>query len=356
MTGIATDPPPGAGAMATHYADIVGPPAFEGQRGYTRAACELLRKVRPDLAARVTEAGFSEPLLFAALSDSDGVSCSLDELLSSYLPGGSRPKSGDPVLVGPSGIELMERGHPLFEPLYIDERRALPQVRVDGLTDAHRQHVDTALARLTELVPDYSELIFAVTRKIVLHQGDAPNSFAAPRAHGAVFINTALGQDEVFFVEDLAHQCGHVVMSAASFDRNRWFSIDPDVPLSSITAHASEERSVYVLLHGVFTEAAMADALDRWYERGGLSRRQRHEVWGRLAFVVKRLALDLPALVHGQILSDEGRHLVRAFVAVSSAVIARRPELVAVRFENQGYNFDYNRFVALNPPPVAAEA
>ena len=137
---------------------------------------------------------------------------------------------------------------------------------LDG-TEEERATLANAFALIARLLPEYGRLVLDVTRQVSLHRGDHPNFVRLLAAHGAVFLNTPEAPQVPFFVEDLAHQCGHMIFSAATHERERWFAVDHQTPMSVYNnLRPADDRSVYVVLHGVFTEAAMIDLLDRLLE------------------------------------------------------------------------------------------
>ena len=53
------------------------------------------------------------------------------------------------------------------------------------------------------------------------------NSFATIKAHGMAFFNVYQDEyDEVFFVDDIAHQTGHIIFNVMIYESNRFFKKD----------------------------------------------------------------------------------------------------------------------------------
>jgi hypothetical protein len=186
-------------------------------------------------------------------------------------------------------------------------------------------------------------------RRLVLFSAEGMNSFATTAAHGTAFINVALGDNELFFVEDLAHQCGHVIFSAASAEAGEDFVVPPSTPISLFNNQPDDQRSVYVVLHGVFTEALMAKCLDSCLSERIFEASHEHELRGRLAFILRRFGADLRNISGTGILSSRGEDLVRALYAVWTEIMRRRKEITdSCDFSAQGYNFCYRTFVEQN--------
>lgn len=156
--------------------------------------------------------------------------------------------------------------------------------------------------------------------------------------------------DEVFFIEDLVHQCGHILFNALTLNPAKWLAIDPKTPLSRLTSDLDDSRAVYVALHGVFTECLMSIALAQCFRLEIFEGRQRHELQGRLSLIMRRLQLDLQSVRNPGLCTEAGFGLVAAFAEVFDQVFElARDAIVACDLRNQPYSFCYEKFVALNP-------
>jgi len=113
----------------------------------------------------------------------------------------------------------------------------------------------------------------------------------------------------------------------------------------------ADRRSLYVALHGLVTEGLMLACLDRCLSGSLVAGEQRHELAGRLAFIATRLGADMTTMRRLGVLSPKGAMLCAAITCVLVDVLARRHHLlIHAVFSNQSYNFDYERYVELNPP------
>ncbi len=246
-------------------------------------------------------------------------------------------------------IELCRHYVYLLEHCFTGTGRSAVSIDVEAAATAHIEHLAKAFETLRHIWPALHEAINGVVRLIVVFRAEGLNSFATPAAHGTAFLNAALGDDEVFFLEDLAHQCGHVIFSAATIDAAEIFVVSPDTPMAVFSGQQADERSVYVALHGVVTEAFMAICLDRCLAEELFVGRQRHELQGRLAFILKRFTLDLRNFASRDMLRTRGEELLEDLREVWMDIVARRAQLVGTTdMSNQGYNFSYQRYAELN--------
>lgn len=76
------------------------------------------------------------------------------------------------------------------------------------------------------------------------------NSFATINAHGIAFFNVYQEEyDEVFFVDDISHQTGHIIMNTFWFKRKEHLIINENENIKAITQEPQEYRSFYILFH-----------------------------------------------------------------------------------------------------------
>jgi len=256
-------------------------------------------------------------------------------------------------LIPGTAIELLR--HPAaWVDLCFAEQETGPDLGIRSTANQENK-LAKAFALLRALCPPLSRLLERVLRLVVIFRGERCNSFATTAAHGAVFLNEVLGRDEIFLLEDLAHQGGHVLFTAATLDASKLFSVSPSTPVSAWSGDTSDARSVYVALHGAFTEALIAYCLDAAAAAHIFAGGQQHEIEGRLAFIVKKLASDRKTLLRLGILSSHGECIVQAISAVWEEIAAKWiPLLRTADMSNQNYNFDYGSYAAVNPMPGQA--
>lgn len=251
-------------------------------------------------------------------------------------------------------IEVYRYPHPLLNRFHVNEEGTA--VTPCYVPLQHLKHLDNAFDAIRTLYPQYYDALLQTVRGIVVFSNQEVNSFATFAAHGVAFLNTeSESRDEIFFIEDLLHQCGHVVCSTLTFRKQDYFVVDPDVSLGRLTGNPNENRSLYVTFHGVFTETAMNQCLYRCLGSGMYTGQQEHELLGRLAFIHLRNRLDLENISYPQVYAEPGLSLLRIFVQSFREVHENIRERVAgLDLSGQHYNFSYARFVALNP--LLAEA
>jgi HEXXH motif-containing protein len=198
--------------------------------------------------------------------------------------------------------------------------------------------------------PALFDALRSVTRRIVLYSADLPNSFATLSAHGVAFLNVKDDNDEVFFVDDLAHQCGHIMFNALTQEKARFLARAADTPLRDFCRDREDPRTLYSAFHGLFTFSTILWILQACVADRELSDRQRHEALGRIAFNLNKFAIDLNNLATPGLFTSDGRALYELFEGVYETVFRAHHGVARdLDVSDQPYVFDYARFAARNP-------
>jgi hypothetical protein len=255
-----------------------------------------------------------------------------------------------PIMVNGTAVEVCRYNHPLLERLFVDEAGDRVDVDIEQITRRQINNVSKAFQIIQQQIPDYYEQMVAVTKKIVIYSGARPYSFATLSAHGIVFLNSSPEDDEAFFIEDLIHQCGHLIFNALSLEPQQLLRIASNTLLKDLTGDERDTRDIYTTLHGVFTAAWMNKCMDRCCDSSLFSPRQRHELLGRFALILTRFGCDLRNLTASGIFTEKGKLLLSWFTSVYCEIVGKRYDLLAsLDVSNQPYCFSYDSFQMLNP-------
>jgi len=386
-----------------HLSDFGRERTMAGQRELANAMRVLVKRDTPEIAEALEGADdstFLEPLLFTYFAEPeskvglpqilfgavapamrpDGIEIWVDERGRAFVPrigtfvtdqretslilawdrtGDTYELTGDsraiPFRLEPSlfvpgtAIELVQFEDPLTLTRFVDTNGARARVEIDGRIDRHLHHIARGLGRIAEVKPDYCQEILRVTRRLVCFRHDNVNSFATINAHGTAFFNARDDHDEIFFVDELAHQCGHIVFNAMTVARRDFFDTNPDGPLNAIAPREVDGRTIYDAFHGLYTEHSMTGVLREVDERGLYGGRQAHELFGRLSFIARKHRVDLRNLSGDGIFTPLGRQMYDYFERAFREVFDARRELFETDMTGQPYNFDFPRFARLNP-------
>jgi HEXXH motif-containing protein len=210
--------------------------------------------------------------------------------------------------------------------------------------------VERALELIRANCPAYYAELARVTRQVVVFSHTDVNSFASINVHGTAFFNAGPEHDHVFFMDELVHQCGHVIFNALTVRRKDFLAIDPTTSLRAFAPREQDARTVYDALHGLYTEHVMSSCMRTLDEAGVLSGRQAHELFGRLSFITRKYRVDLRNLSADGMFTELGAVLYTYFQKAYDALVSERPELLATDMSGQPYNFSYELFAQHNPP------
>lgn len=221
--------------------------------------------------------------------------------------------------------------------------------------------IEESFRLIKENCPQHFKIIEKHCHRIVLFKTipKITNSFATINAHGMAFLNAyQKDYDEVFFIDDIAHQTGHIIMTATLFERKKHFLIDEDENIKKITKNEREYRSFYILFHALYTYYTTLLCLDNCLENNRFNTRQIYEVKGRIGFYLIKYRIDLEnfkkIINHHQsihnVLSPESIEIFKNIDEKYFEILNKyEKEVSNYNYDNQTYNFAYSNFLKLNP-------
>jgi hypothetical protein len=372
----------------------------EGKNGYIQYIKLLIYKTRNDLfnlLAFDEEAPFMEPLLYTWFNAREK-KISLDQILYGYIAPDKRPAcitvypdtSGiiylpvigyyhtnvldgpmeyygnpdpqkaklvvngeaiqatwEPVyLLNNSSIELYLHNNPLLYTLF----EGSEDLSIEETVDRHTLHLEKALAYIKAYYPEFDELLHATVKRVVIYKSKQVRSFATMLANGTAFFNAHDWHDEVFFCEDITHQCGHVIYYAVMFNKASFFSVPPETPLKEFNKRPNDGRTVLGAFYSLLPFCFSNTNSYRLFEAGLFSDRQLHEFLGRFAFRMRKFKVALEDFRSGEMLSEKGKTLWKEFEQTLNEVEENvQSFLYQYDTSNQDYDFSYENFLQLNP-------
>lgn len=250
-----------------------------------------------------------------------------------------------------SAIEVLWESNPLLDQTFMNVEGVYVTGPFPSTGPLHESSIAHALALIAAHEPEYSGLLHQATRQVFAFDFPGVNSFATLNAHGVVYFNAGPKEDVVYFVDELVHQCGHVIFNAMTVRRREFFLVDPDRRIADLRPEVArhEERSLYTVLHGLYTERAMVRCLRKLDELGVFRGRRAHELRGRLAFILSKMRIDVDNVGHPGLFTPLGEDLVETFRATLRDAERERGDLLGHVLRGQPYNFDYARYARDNP-------
>ncbi|MFN9320502.1 MAG: hypothetical protein ACK58Q_07945 [Chitinophagales bacterium] len=183
------------------------------------------------------------------------------------------------------------------------------------------------------------------------------NSFATLSAQGIGFFN-AYQEDynEVFFVDDIAHQSGHVIFNIVIYEAEKFIAIDPKTTLQSFQLYnnTTENRDVHTLFHALYTYYTSFLCLNACIKANVWHEHKLHEAMGRISFYLNKCNQDLIIVENANktktLFTEEGMKIYCVIKDKFREMVEKyENKCKNYNMSNQPYNFTYSKFIELNP-------
>lgn len=267
-------------------------------------------------------------------------------------------------LIRETNIEILGWSHPLIDRVFTiasEGKINKENITINGdLYDKNIDYLTNAFQFIKTSADEHFNLIEAACKKCIMFKTDTDytNSFATINAHGMAFFNVYQEDyDEVFFVDDIAHQTGHIILTTLFFNRKDYFICDENENIKDKTGKEKEYRSFYILLHAIYTYYTSIMCLDRCIESNFFDKRQLHEAIGRIGFYLKKLRNDIENF-HKVVqfyngielcLTQKGIKIYENLMKESMTLDTKwSPKTKKFNYRNHPYNFTYQDFIKLN--------
>ncbi|PAM95750.1 hypothetical protein B4N84_06555 [Flavobacterium sp. IR1] len=276
----------------------------------------------------------------------------------------NKPDFFEPIeMIKDTNIEVFKHFVNLLRPVFSDASGSLISdseiVFGNTLFDKNISYLTNAFSFIKEDSNTHFQLIEQCCKKVLLFKTDPEktNSFASMRAHGIAFLNVYQDEyDEVFFIDDIAHQTGHIIFTTLLHDRKAVFKIDEEQKVENILK-LNDHRTVYILFHALYTYYAIFLCLDNSLAKNKFNNKQEKEAVGRIGFYLCKCAHDLDRFDRisdfydgiENVLTEEGKDIF-ALIREKFVEIAQKWQNTVKDFDysNQAYNFEFLKFKEVN--------
>ena len=264
-----------------------------------------------------------------------------------------------------TNIEILKYPVPLLNELYYDVDGNIIHVEIEDITKNQKHHIKNAFNIIKFLASDHYRLIEDITKKVVIFNVDTTlrNSFATLNAQGISFSN-AYQEDynEVFFIDDIAHQTGHLIFNTLIYEVEQFLKIHPETVVEKLHLgnNTMETRSIYIIFHALYTYYSTFICLDAYLDdKKNDYDRKTHEAMGRMLFYLGKCYQDI-VLVENNEIKDvtsvddiftlKGKGIYNEIKNKYSEVYQKWKDRVKnLNMSNQPYNFTFSKFLELNP-------
>ncbi|PZF72297.1 hypothetical protein [Taibaiella soli] len=342
---------------------------------------------------------FLEPSLFSYFLNKNlgGESPSLLQLLWGYMHPNKRPSNVEVIADSGGIVVLPNYGYIVWEPrkrgrLFWDKEQGVPYLKesnlvvdvkilapkflegsnirlainqpeflfLDNGTDISEQVLNTterftstinvAWRKMKTTVGDFTSFLERTNRELILFNSATQYSRASYSYYGTAFINVCRKMPtEVFFIDDIAHQCGHVLFYALSLPSDIFLKHAVGTPLREFNRIDWETRDIYGCFHGLFTYTTIVFCLDKFIEQEQKSANLKQEAIGRLCFYMDKFRRDLAHMHNGRILTEKGFEYFDMFQSGYDRILKKYKHYIrGSDFSNQSYLFDFSAYNLLN--------
>lgn len=270
-----------------------------------------------------------------------------------------------PTYVPNTKIEVLKYPVTLLAPFYGNQETPL-SVEIERITEQKKEALYNAFNLIEKCIPEYYNLLLLALRKIVIFNTDTTlqNSFATLSAQGVAFFNAYQETyDEVFFIDDIAHQGGHVIFNAVIYQGASFFNIPEStsiVDAFGLQKNVSEVlhgRDIRTYFHALYTYYTSLRCLDACLSQEVFSTKQKHEAIGRIGFYLRKSLLDLSYMISKNRESKEAIIFTKKGLAIYREIKDSIIQLYhkwkektdLLTYDAQPYNFTYSVFSQKNP-------
>ena len=253
--------------------------------------------------------------------------------------------------------------HPVFllNEHFFDEFGTNVPVEITNTSKKFEPYLITALNHIKNVNPEWYKLLEENLKKIILFEDKSGrrNSFATQSVHGCIFLNCFQDNyNEVFFIEDIAHQAGHVIFNTFLASNPNIYKCDKnhEIFLNREIDEYNEPRELYVMIHAMYTYESILQCFVKCLDNNIFSGSKRHELLGRIKYTLYKFLRDFELLSINDeqgkniFFTDEGLEILNWFKETFILVCNKYgDELDLVDISNQPYNFSYSKFLELNP-------
>lgn len=241
----------------------------------------------------------------------------------------------------------------LFEEFFTED----PTIIIDllrgeevNLTD-FKPAIEEAFMLLNKYFPEEFKKYALVTRKIVLFSSSKLLSIVTRETHGVIYLNVNEHSNVTFFLEELIHQCSHIVFNAMTYDTQQFFKVDYNQTVGQYIGN-NDYRTLYSALHGIYTTGQIVSLLLQLIKsKPSLNKEIGYELIGRIAINKKRHNIGLEKVSLEGVFTKKGQKLFAFYYNQLDKNIQENPSFFKYNVKEQPVVFNYQKFKKDNPLP-----
>jgi hypothetical protein len=265
---------------------------------------------------------------------------------------------------------LTHQNNLLKEHIYDDQENVI-DVEVTETTLKQFSNFLKALDIIRDNSPGLYSLIELCVRKFLIFKSDSyifkdaeiieRNSFATLSVHGCAFFNAFReNYNEVFFIEDIAHQCGHIIFNTYLASEPKIYTINPKTNIATIeeVEDYNETRSLFVVHHAMYTYDCILNCfydclINQVFKN---DKHKEHELIGRIIFTLNKFVKDFELISQRDnngvslYFNESGMLMLEEYLKTFKKITNKFSKvLLNINLNGQPYNFSYNEYLKNNP-------
>ncbi len=265
--------------------------------------------------------------------------------------GKSIPFEFTPVMMlDDTKIELVRYNNPLNDDNF-GTKEAQMIVDVEAGFNDHHEHVEKAMAIIKREYPWYYSYINTAVKKILVFYNDQVRSFASKTTTGTVYISARKEYTEVFFLEDIIHQCAHNVLYIMTGHMEDYFAVDAkNGRINQFNNQEDDKRTIYSAYHGMFSLLNINTLFSILIQKKVFEGQKEHELLGRFSDNLKRLGRNIQSVKYKEIYTEKGWALLSA-IEECYGDLNKEFGALSEKYDTsrQPYVFSYSLFLEDNP-------
>lgn len=294
------------------------------------------------------------------------INYSFNEQNVAYIPGMGylRDKENSPfepiIKIGNTNIEILKYRINLLKNSFRDTSgNVINETEIEISESLFKKNIfflTNAFRFIKENSEEHSKLIEQCCKACIMFKTnpDKTNSFATINAHGVAFLNVYQDEyDEVFFVDDIAHQTGHIILTTLFYERKSFFKIDENQDVEFVI-NKKDHRSINILFHALYTYYTSLMCLNDCLKNNYFNKKQQNDAIGRIGFYINKCTVDLNNFEKinchfgsiENVLTSDGIEIYLMIKEKYLEVLENwSPIIKCFDYSNQAYNFSFKKFI-----------
>lgn len=267
------------------------------------------------------------------------------------LNGQKAEYSFEPVLYLAYNVEVVKHQHPLLLSVFTEQGTSESDLEIEDVYKTHIENFNRGLDIIKASNPDYFEMLQKNLKKVMLYSSEKQNSFAVMAAHNMIFLNVNVWDNEIFFVDHISHEGGHVIFNTLTYEsKYDMFKCHPNTSFAEASGHDWEHGTVYLSFHALFSYMAITTCLEKCLNNKDLPDKLLHEVNGRMAFHLEKFKLALQSFERLDIFKAKGLEWFEIFLKHYNRLkIKYQESIMRYTLNKQLYDFSSKIFEEQNP-------